>query len=208
MPITVFNDVIVPTVVLRAGVNGKNMRHNSRVPTDNGFESINIVWTQTLREYTFGVVPLSLTQWQSIETLHEITEGGAYGVLLLDPKDQTVTNGVMTLVSAGVYQLHKRYVHGPSTRFKTRKITRPIAASFMPVASGLAIAPANYTLDTTTGLVTIPSNPSAATLSWTGGFYVPVHFMQDSIDFDLVVSGPVDGRYIAGPTVVLQEIRE
>ena len=70
MPITVFNDVIVPTVVLRAGVNGKNMRHNSRVPTDNGFESINIVWTQTLREYTFGVVPLSLTQWQSIVSIH------------------------------------------------------------------------------------------------------------------------------------------
>ncbi len=208
MPITVFSDVVVPNAVLRSGVSGKNMRLNSRVPTDNGFESINIVWTQTLREYTFGTAPLSLAQWQAVETLHEITEGGAYGMLLLDPKDQSVTDGVMTLVSTGVYQLHKRYVHTPSTRFKTRKITRPLLAGFIPKISGVAIDPANYVLDVTTGRITIPSNPTAATLSWTGTFYVPVHFMGDSIDFDLVIAGPLDGRYVAGPSVVLVEIRE
>jgi uncharacterized protein (TIGR02217 family) len=208
MAITVFGDVILSNSVLAAGVTGKNLRRNARVPTDNGFESINIIWSQTLRQYTLGLVPLRLEQWQVIETLHEITEGGAYGLLLQDPKDSTVSDGVMTLVSAGVYQLHKRYLHAASSRFKTRKITRPQASSFAASVAGVPLAPAGYSLDATTGRITIPSAPAAANLAWTGNFYVPVHFVEDTIDWDLVVSGPSTQRFVAGPSVVLQEIRE
>lgn len=208
MAITVFDDVILASSVLTAGVKGQNLRRNARVPTDNGYEAINIIWTQTLRQYTLGVVPLRLEQWQAIETLHEITEGGAYGLLLQDPKDSMVGDGVMTQVSAGVYQLHKRYLHAASSRFKIRKITRPQASSFAATAAGVPLAPASFTLDVTTGRVTIPSAPAAATLAWTGSFYVPVHFMEDTIDWNLVLSGPPDQRLVAGPSVVLQEIRE
>lgn len=208
MAITVFGDVILTSSVLAAGVKGQNLRRNARVPTDNGFEAINIIWTQTLRQYTLGVVPLRLEQWQEIETLHEITEGGAYGLLLQDPKDSTVADGVMTSVSAGVYQLHKRYLHAASLRFKTRKITRPQAAGFVPTVAGVPLASGGFTLDTTTGRITIPSAPAEVDLAWSGSFYVPVHFMEDTIDWDLVLSGPADQRLVAGPSVVLQEIRE
>lgn len=208
MAITVFDDVIVPNDVLAAGVKGKNLRLNSRVPTDNGFESINIVWTQTLRQYTLGLVPLLLEQWQAIETLHEITEGGAYGLLLEDPKDSIVSDGVMTQVSAGVFQLYKRYLHAASTRFKTRKITRPQAPGFLPTVSGIPLSPLDYTLDVSTGRIAIASAPAAGTLAWSGRFYVPVHFLDDAIDWDLVASGPSGQRLVAGPSVVLQEVRE
>ncbi|SFB02659.1 TIGR02217 family protein [Collimonas sp. OK607] len=208
MAITVFGDVILSSSVLAAGVKGKNLRLNARVPTDNGYESINIIWTQTLRQYTLGLVPLCLEQWQAIETLHEITEGGAYGLLLQDPKDSTVSDGVMTLVSAGVYQLHKRYLHAASARFKTRKITRPQAAGFVPTVASMPLAPTSYTLDVTTGRIAIPSAPAVGTLAWSGPFYVPVHFIDDVIDWDLVMSGPAEQRLVAGPSVVLQEIRE
>lgn len=214
MAITVFDDVILASSVLAAGVKGKNLRLNARVPTDNGYESINIIWTQTLRQYTLGVVPLRLDQWQAIETLHEITEGGAYGLLLEDPKDSLVTDGVMTVVSTGVYQIHKRYLHAASMRFKTRKITRPRAVGFLPTVSGVALSSTDYTLDSRTGRITIPSMSTSAaatavgTLAWKGSFYVPVHFMDDVIDWDLVLSGPAGQRLVAGPSVVLQEIRE
>ena len=216
MAITVFDDVILASSVLAAGVKGKNLRLNARVPTDNGYESINIIWTQTLRQFTLGVVPLRLDQWQAVESLHEITEGGAYGFLLQDPKDSLVADGVMTQVSTGVYQLHKRYVHAASTRFKTRKITRPMAAGFLPTLGGAVLSAANYTLDSRTGRITIPSLAASAaaslaavsTLAWKGSFYVPVHFMDDVIDWDLVLSGPAEQRLVAGPSVVLQEIRE
>jgi hypothetical protein len=35
-----------------------------------------------------------------------------------------------------------------------------------------------------------------------------VHFLDDFIDWDLVVPGAADARFLAGPSVVLQEIRE
>jgi uncharacterized protein (TIGR02217 family) len=208
MGIIVLSDVTIPSTILAAGVSGKNMRLNSRVPTDNGYESVNVVWTQTLREYTLGVVPLRVDQWQAIETLHEITEGGAYGMLLEDPKDSSVTDGVATAISAGVFQLHKRYLHSPSTRFKTRKITRPRSSGFVIRVGAAALSSAQYALDVTTGRVTIVSNPAASSLSWTGRFDVPVHFLDDTIDWDMVVTGAAQTRYVAGPSVVLREVRE
>lgn len=208
MAITVFGDVVLSSAIIAAGITGKNMRLNSRVPTDNGYESVNVVWTQTLREYTLGVVPLRVDQWQAIETLHEITEGGAFGLLMEDPKDSTVTDGVATTVSTGIFQLYKRYLHSPSTRFKTRKITRPRASGFIIRVAGVTLTPAEYALDVTTGRLTIVSNPAASTLTWTGRFDVPVHFMDDTIDWDMVVNGAAENRYVAGPSVVLREIRE
>ena len=48
----------------------------------------------------------------------------------------------------------------------------------------------------------------ADTLTWSGEFYVPVHFANDDIDWEVVVGGGFSGRIIAGPSVVLQEVRE
>ena len=206
MAITVYSDVVLSTSILGAGITGKNQRLNSRVSTDNGFESVNIVWTQTLHEYTLGVVPRTLSTWQSVETIHEVTEGGAYGFLLLDPHDSTTSDGVCTGLTSTTFQLYKRYLHSPSGRFKNRKITRPIAAGFAITNSGVSVA--SYTLNATTGVITIPAAPTAANLAWSGSFYVPVHFQDDSIDWDLVRSGSSSDRLIAGPSVVLKEIRE
>jgi len=206
MAITVYSDVVLSTSILGAGITGKNQRLNSRVSTDNGFESVNIVWTQTLHEYTLGVVPMTLSTWQSVETIHEVTEGGAYGFLLLDPHDSTTSDGVCTGLTSTTFQLNKRYLHSPSGRFKNRKITRPIAAGFAITNSGVSVA--SYTLNATTGVITIPAAPTAANLAWSGSFYVPVHFQDDSIDWDLVRSGSSSDRLIAGPSVVLKEIRE
>jgi uncharacterized protein (TIGR02217 family) len=209
MTIPVYSDMIFPGSVIAAGnLRGKSMRQNSRVATDNGGVSINIGWTRTLREYELAIVPMVISQWQIIDTYYEVSEAGAYGFLLEDPKDNTVTLGVMVLVSAGVYQLRKRYLHAASGRYKDRTITRPRLAGFVPTLNGVAIDSGAYTLDINTGRITIPSAPAAADLAWTGRFYVPVHFMDDSIDWELVRSGNAEQRLLAGPTVVLREIRE
>lgn len=73
---------------------------------------------------------------------------------------------------------------------------------------------ASLTLSTaTTGLVatggTAARYPQALeALGWTGMFYVPVQFMDDFIDWDLVRSGPADTRLMVGPSIQLQEVRE
>jgi len=211
MSLTVLADVIVPNSILSAGARGKQIRKNTRTTAFNGTEQINVDWSRTLRQYEFGFVPLTVDQWATIEGLHEVTEGGAYGMLLSDPKDQTcpITAGVATLISGTTYQLHKRYTSAGSTRTKDRKITRPIATGFDIKVSGTSLTVGTqYTLNTVTGVVTIPSAPSAATITWSGSFYVPVHFLSDQIDWELVRSGPLDHRLMAGPNVTLMEVSE
>lgn len=207
MPITVFSDVLLPNSVIAAGVRGKNMRLNSRVPTDSGFEAINVVWSQTLRQYELGIAPMTVAQWQAIEALHEITEGGAFGFLMEDPKDRTAVNGVVLAVVGG-YQLYKRYTHADSERVKDRKITRPIAAGMTVAVNGVPLSAGQWAVNTATGVLTVTGNPPAADITWSGRFFVPVHFLDDSIDWQLVTGGPMDSRYLAGPSVVLQEVRE
>jgi uncharacterized protein (TIGR02217 family) len=207
--IVVFSDVFLPNSVVAAGVRGKNMRLNSRVETENGRQAVNTIWTQTLRQFEIGFIPMRVDQWQAIETLHEITEGGAFGILMEDPKDREATTGVMTQLGPSTYQLHKRYVDPVSTRFKNRKITRPNPVGFVPRLAGVPMAPADYLLDDQSGVFTVTGTPPAASaLSWTGRFFVPVHFMDDSIDWTMLRSGDHASRYLAGPSVMLQEIRE
>jgi uncharacterized protein (TIGR02217 family) len=310
MSITVYNDVILPASVMLAGVRGKNKRSNTRAVMQNGEASINVGWTLTLREYELGFVPMVLSAWQAIEGLHEVTDGGAYGFLMLDPKDQTAATGegllypyTTTLIGTiglgyGVpsYKLYKRYTSLGSTRTKDRPITRP-KTSFVSLTRGgspvtIGASPGNASVNYDTGTVTFVANASqsitsitvgattvltfanstgmvaamsvgqrvylsgitgtAATtlnslshaitaintgaftitistvttgltatggtaykypqaseaLAWTGSFYVPVHFADDSIDWDMVRSGGYDTRLLSGPSVMLLEIRE
>lgn len=200
---TVFNDVFLPNSVIAAGVSGKNLRLNSRIAMNGGHESINIIWSTTLRQFELSIIPSNIAAWNDIETLHEITEGGAYGFLMEDPKDHAVTGGVLTALGGGVYQLHKRYASG--TRTKDRAITRPMAGSVTITNGGSPVA---FTLDNDTGRATIDGSPDVANLAWSGRFYVPVHFLEDSIDWEMVLPGSDERSLFAGPSVVLQEIRE
>lgn len=74
-------------------------------------------------------------------------------------------------------------------------------------ASSLTISTATTGLAGTGG--TAAKYPQATeTLTWTGGFYIPVHFLNDDIDWEILASGAAESRIIAGPSVVLQEVRE
>lgn len=210
MSITVLSTVIAPNSLWSAGARGKQMRKNSRVAVQSGEMQINIGWSRTLRQYEIGTVPLTVSQWQALEGLHEVTEGGAYGFLLQDPKDcsATAAMGKATLISAPAhtYQLIKQYTSVGSALTKNRVITRPRASGFILYLSGTPSAA--YTLDVDTGIITIPSDPSASNVTWSGLFYVPVHFVSDEIDWDLAVAGAADTRLMAGPSVALAEVAE
>jgi uncharacterized protein (TIGR02217 family) len=209
MAIQVFPDVVLPNRVIEAGVRGKQMRRNTRVMMLNGHESINAEWSQALREYEIGFIPMRREAWQAIETLHDITKGGAYGFLMEDPKDSVVTVGVVASLGDGAYQLYKRSLDAVSGRWSDRKITRPRAAGFTITVSETPLSEVEYSLDVETGIVTIPAEPPIDVIAWTGRFYVPVHFQADSIDWSLVIAGPSpDARYLAGPSCILEEVRE
>ncbi len=307
MSLTVFPDVVLSSSIIAAGIRGKNMRSNIRVSTSSGEMQINVRWARTLRQYELGVVPLSIEQWAQIEALHEVTEGGAFGFLMQDPKDRSAAagEGFLQPYSGGLllgtmgygygvptYRLGKRYAISGTSRFKDRLITRPkdtplVKKNGITLANGSSAG--QFTIDPATGIVTIHEDASAYldsatvgattmldfgsgsfaslfatggrvwlqgvvgtaasvltdkshevlsvsgntltintpttgltvtsalamrypqpsdTLTWSGEFFVPVHFMEDEIDWDLARPGDIQDRLIAGPSVVLQEIRE
>ncbi|MCY1379391.1 hypothetical protein D9M69_671060 [compost metagenome] len=77
------------------------------------------------------------------------------------------------------------------------------------------IAGSVYTLATNTAGKTITAGGTGKkypqpdeTLTWSGGFYVPVQFANDAMDWDLARPGKYAERLIDGPTVPLIEIRE
>lgn len=306
MAITVLSDVILPTSLLTSGVRGKQMRNNTRSEASNGSAIININWSKTLRQYELGCVPMTVAQWQALEGLHEVTEGGAYGFLLPDPKDSTVASGAGLLqgYNSGLvgtvgfgygvptYKLMKRYSVAGSTRTKDRQITRPQTTPVMLRAGGgivlgsgsgqaaftLTTGSLTFVADYSTGVtsytvgastilnfssgtmasllavngriylsgaggtaatvlnglshlitnitgnnITISTSTNGLTasggqaykfpqptetLTWTGSFYVPVHFQDDVIDWDMAAGGSLDNRLLAGPSVSLMEVRE
>ena len=211
MTITVYADVILPNNIISAGARGKQVRNNNRTLASNGTQQVNVNWARTLRQYELGVVPLSVAQWQTLEGLFEVTEGGAFGFLMQDPKDTKalITEGVATSLTSTTIQIYKTYTSAGSTRTKNRKITRPIAVGFDIKVSGVSLTvTTQYTLNAATGVVTIASAPAAGTITWSGNFYVPVHFASDEIDWELVRSGPADTRLMAGPSVTVMEVAE
>lgn len=206
---TVLSDVILPNRALSAGLRGKPMRKNSRVVTDSGRQYANADWSQSLRQYEVGFVPCRADAREAITAIHEVTAGGVYGFLLQDPIDHSVTatTGRMTLVSGSIYQLQKRYSVASTAHYEDRKITRPNAAIFTPYYDGVAIE--TYILDADTGQITLAAPVAdASLLSWVGQFYVPVHFMDDFLDWDLVAPGSPDQRFVATTQTILLEVRE
>ena len=156
--LTVYADVILPASIMAAGVTGRNIRRNVRTVARNGRVQINVGSDITQRQYEFGSVPLALADWQTIEGLHEVTDGGAFGFLLQDPKDarSLITEGVATALTSTTFQLYKTYTSAGSTRTKLRKITRPLAAGVDIKVSGVSLTvTTQYTLDTATGIVTV-----------------------------------------------------
>lgn len=212
MPITVLADMILPNNIISAGVRGKIKRTNSRIAHgETGYMTVNAVSAQGLREYELGTVPLPIADWQTLQAFHEITLGGTFGFLLEDPSDAMASFSSIALMPAVgaapiYYQLQRRYVEPKSGRFADRPITRPHAGSFKLFnANGTPFA-GTFTLDAATGRITASAIPS--TLTWSGRFYVPVNFQADTLDWDLVIAGGYDQRFLAGPSVVLEEIRE
>ena len=310
MSLTVLADVILSDGVIMAGVRGRNKRSNTRAMDGGGFAKVNINWARTLREFEVGTVPMLPADWLEIEALFECTDGGAYGLLMKDPKDHqtkagegllmpwnTATGQAVGAIGLGygvpTYRLHKRYTYGARTT--DRLITRPIASPAVLRAAGAVTVGAGagqIAHDLTTGTVTFVADASQAissvtvgastvltfangsgiiaamsvgqrvyitgitgtaattlnglshaitakdaglftltistattgltatagtaykypqaseSLTWTGSFYVPVHFASDDLDWDILRSGPADTRIIAGPSVTLLEVRE
>lgn len=212
MPITVLADMILPNTIISSVTRGKIKRANARVALgDTGFMSVNAASAQGLREYEIDTVPMRLEGFQTLQAFHEVTFGGAYGFLIEDPSDCVATRSSIALMPAvgsepAYYQLQRRYIDPKSGRYWDRPVTRPQAASFQLFNADGSVFTGSHSLYDATGRITASVDP--ATLTWSGRFWVPVHFQDDDLDWDLVAPGGFDQRFVASRGIILQEVRE
>lgn len=303
MPIIVLPDVIMPQCVIAAGISGKQLRRNARTENQGGYMSANIIWQNTLRQYELGIIPMLVAQWQALESVFEVTDGGAYGFLLQDPKDSSAAAGSPLQpyaaggnvgaagVGFGVPVLRLARTYTVASRSKLRRISRPKGAPVLRRGGVVAVAgpgAGQYAIDPNTGaaafvadatasvtavtvgatttvtlsgalaglpsggrlwlqgltgadaallnnqshaitglagaVYTLATNTAGKTINaagqghkypqaseamtWSGAFYVPVQFMSDEIDWQMARPGHEEDRLIAGPSVMLMEVRE
>jgi len=108
-------------------------------------------------------------------------KGRANAFRFKDYADYTVASGegVVVELTATTFQLYKRYTSGASTY--DRIIQKPIAATVALSGGG------SYTLDATTGIVTVVSG--ADPTGWTGEFDVPCRFDIDQLTLSIESRG-------------------
>lgn len=112
----------------------------------------------------------------TIRNFFRVCKGRTYGFRFRDVHDyQDEGNGVLGTSGVGngtpTYQMYKNYVLAPLT--DQRLIAKPQVGTVAVLRNGSPVtaggAPGNYSLDTTTGLVTFVADSQAAVTGWTPG---------------------------------------
>lgn len=155
MTIIVYDDVIVPDCVFTPSAGGSRTRQNSRTANQGGFASANIVRDVTMKTYGFATIAMTIEAYKAIIDLFEVTDAGAYGMLLLDPTDsevidgQGVLQGYMSSVENGTIGFGNggplygfRVLYAVASHGRTWPATRPISPvvtrNGSPVTVGIA----------------------------------------------------------------------
>lgn len=185
--IEIFADVVLPQEIVEAGVTGSQTRTNTRGRNQGGFDTVNVVRSITTRYFQIGIAPMDARLWRLAEAIYEITDAGAKGFLMEDPKDSVVSSdassmqGYMLGVQFGnagfgngcpVYVLQRRHVLPGTTRASYRDITRPVGVPPMwrggtPITIG--VAPGNAALSAGPVMVTFVPDATRAVSAITVG---------------------------------------
>lgn len=180
------------------GASGGPGYKTSRVRVSSGAEQRNMVWSRSLGKWNVAFGVRNPTQLATLLDFFHGVGGRAYGFRFKDWTDYTAASGegVVTALGGGLFQMGRRYSAGALTR--DRVIKKPVAATVVIAGGG------SYTLDATTGVITVVSgaNPTG----WAGEFDVPVIFGSDEMDVRAFSFGS-DGILISWPDIEVEEVR-
>ncbi|MEJ1158005.1 DUF2460 domain-containing protein [Prosthecomicrobium sp. N25] len=209
-----FHEVLFP-VEVAFGATGGPERRTEIVALGSGREVRNARWADSRRRFDAGTGLRTLDDLAAVVAFFEERRGRLHGFRYRDPADHrsclpSGTPGPLDQpIGTGdgvtaAFQLVRRY--GAGTTAWTRTIAKPVAGTVRVAVAGVEkVAGTDFTVDTTTGLVTfLPGRIPPAGAEVTAGyrFDVPVRFDTDEIRVDLAA-------FRAGeiPAVPLVEIR-
>lgn len=150
---------------LALGVSTATAYQTDVVVVTSGYEHRNQNWTAARRKYEVGYTR-SQSQLDTLVAFFHAVKGRAHGFRFKDLTDYAVLQADGRVGSAaigdgtpGPFQLIKRYTSGASTT--DRNIRKPVSVSIYK-GGVLQTLSTHYTLDTTTGLVTMVALDSKA----------------------------------------------
>ncbi len=189
----IFDEVQFPPGI-SMGSTGGPMRQTQIVVLGSGFEARNARWLNSRRVYDAGYGMKSTADLYAVLAFFESRNGRLIGFRWKDwndwlsgvpnykgtitPFDQIIGVGG---VSPSVFQLLKLYQSGPS--HWTRTITKPVPGTVRVAVGGVETS--DFTVDTTTGLVSIPDAGSGQEITAGFQFDTPVRFDTDKLEINL-----------------------
>jgi uncharacterized protein (TIGR02217 family) len=183
------------------GARGGPMFSTEVVKTFGGQRYANGNWAYPLHLYDISAGVKTEADFADLRAFFFNVGGRRDAFRFKDWADYRATRQPLSVITAGsVYQLLRRYTSGPRTF--DRPIYKPVAGLTV-YRNGSAIAPA---VATTTGRVTVTGHSSGDVYTWTGEFDVPVAFVNDQLEHEIVNKGR-DGLLISWPSIQLEETR-
>lgn len=188
-----FHEVRFPDNISR-GARGGPERRTLIVELASGDEERNASWANSRRRYDVAYGIRRADDLAAVVAFFEARNGRLYGFRFKDwgdhksclpsgtpaPTDQLIGTGDGATTA---FQLVKRYASGSQTWVRT--MTKPVAATVRVALDG-AEQLSGWSVDTTTGVVTFDTAPTAG-VAITAGFEfdVPVRFDTDALDVTL-----------------------
>jgi uncharacterized protein (TIGR02217 family) len=149
----------------------------------SGREARNGNWQYPRHAWDVSQGIKSQADFETVRAFFMSKRGRLHGWRFKDWGDYTCTvaDGRATALTSTTFQLIKRYTSGSESM--DRLIQKPVTGT---VAVFVSAVPATFTVDTTTGIVTIAAAPAAADITWSGEFDVPMRFDTDQLQGRMV----------------------
>jgi uncharacterized protein (TIGR02217 family) len=176
------------------------------VTVRSGHENRNANWADMRHRWEVAQAVKTEAQFEEVRAFFLSVRGRKDGFRFKDWADHRVApaDGVVQALTDTTFQLQKAY---PSADVWTlRDIRKPVASGFVLRDEGVAlVAGVDYTLDTTTGVVTTATERDAETLSWSGTFDVPARFDTDELRAE-IISANSSGYLLTWQSIPILEI--
>lgn len=193
-----------PEQIAFGAVGGPEFKTNV-VTVESGREKRDAVWAYPRHSWDVSPPARLQAQYEALRAHFMSVDGRAHGFRFKDWSDYeaTVAQGFVAGLTGTTFQLVKRYVSGAQS--KTRRIRKPIASGFSLYDTAVLLTPTtDYTLDTTTGIVTTATTRTAANLTWAGQFDVPMRYDTDKLNGE-IISRNDDGYIYRWDSIMLVE---
>src|SRR5215471_5444249 len=197
MSLAAFRETRLPTYLALGSTFGM-MTSTEVVELSSGYDTRTVLWPQHRHTGALYYHNRTLAQLRELDAHFRVSRGKAMGWRFRHDVDYTAVNQFVGQGDGSrvQFQLQKIYDSGVQADQYVRMITKPVGVNY-PIGNAYnsvqlyldgTLQAGGYTLDYSTGLVTMSTPPaSGQTLTWSGEFDVPCRYDTDHLALSLVV---------------------